>query len=142
MSQCTKPEALKIQVGGDHYSKLKIGPTEFAMANGWDPCATNILKYVTRHESKNGRPDLDKALHYADLRAELCSYRWHHLSHSVSIEAYCEANKLGAYESAVLQALDRAVWENSVRAYLELKVALDHLIYERYGKPPNHDEVL
>lgn len=68
MSQCTKPDALKVQVGGGHYAKLKIQPVEFIMENQWDFCAGSVVKYLTRYRDKNGRQDLEKAKHFVQLR--------------------------------------------------------------------------
>lgn len=55
------------QVGGDHYSRLKIQPIEFITANGLNFCEGNVIKYVARHRYKNGKQDLLKARHYIDL---------------------------------------------------------------------------
>lgn len=54
----------KKQVGGTHYSGLKIQPTEYIHANKLGFIEGNIIKYVTRHSQKNGKEDLLKALHY------------------------------------------------------------------------------
>lgn len=59
---------LDVQVDGTHYKWLKIQPVQFAMANGLDPCAFSILKYVTRHRTKNGLRDIEKADHFRLLR--------------------------------------------------------------------------
>lgn len=56
------------QVGGAHYTDMKIQPLEFAMANAWDAGAFSILKYLSRHASKNGHQDVQKASHFIDLR--------------------------------------------------------------------------
>lgn len=55
------------QVGGGHYKNFKIQPIEFVMANDLDFCQGNIIKYVCRHEFKNGLEDLEKVKHYVDL---------------------------------------------------------------------------
>lgn len=60
-------DALTIQVGGDHYKKLKIQPAEYIHANGLDFFEGNVVKYVSRWRSKNGIADLEKAKHYIDL---------------------------------------------------------------------------
>lgn len=132
MSQCTKPDALKVQIAGSHYSKLKIQPMEFSMANGWDACSHTVLKYVTRHSDKNGRQDLEKALHCADMRQALCDQRWLG-GEVIEIQDYITANAVPAEEAAALTSLSRVVWENSTRSYLELKAAIQHLISVRYG---------
>jgi hypothetical protein len=60
------------QVGGDHYKKLTIQPTEYIMANNLNFCEGNVVKYVTRHRVKGeGLQDLLKARHYIDLCIEL-----------------------------------------------------------------------
>lgn len=60
-------EGSNIQIGGDHYKKLKIQPTEFIHANEIPFIEGNIIKYVIRHRDKNGIEDLKKARHYIDL---------------------------------------------------------------------------
>jgi hypothetical protein len=62
--------ALDVQVGGDHYKKLKIQPMEYSMANNLDPCQHTIIKYVTRFRDKNGIVDLEKARHVIDMLIE------------------------------------------------------------------------
>lgn len=56
------------QEGGAHYQRAPIQRFQFTLQNGWDSAADNILKYVVRHEAKNGREDLAKALHVVDIR--------------------------------------------------------------------------
>lgn len=58
------------QVGGDHYKSMKIQPAKFALENKLDYCQANAIKYICRHDSKNGKQDLEKAKHYIDLLIE------------------------------------------------------------------------
>ena len=51
------------QIGGSHYSKLKIDPYEYSMQNELNPLQMNAIKYVTRYNFKNGIEDLKKAIH-------------------------------------------------------------------------------
>lgn len=134
MSQCTKADALKTQVAGNHYSKLKIQPMEFAMANSWDAGAFSILKYVTRHHDKNGLQDLQKARHFVDLRDALMHGRFK-VNETVTMRDYCHANGLSVADTVVLCALDGWVWNNSTRAKLELVVAIERLVEDCYGTP-------
>lgn len=83
------------QVGGAHYKKMAIQVTEFAERNGWTPCPANILKYVCRHQDKNGREDLEKCLHYVDLRAEFTPL--HNRSRQNSIAMYRFIRENGYY---------------------------------------------
>lgn len=54
------------QVGGDHYD-LSIQPIEFIMKNGLGYCEGNIIKYISRHQDKNGAEDIHKAIHYCEF---------------------------------------------------------------------------
>lgn len=59
------------QVGGDHYASMAIQPTEFAHKNKLGPCETLCLRYICRHGRKNGREDIEKAIHVLELLLEL-----------------------------------------------------------------------
>lgn len=53
------------QVGGSHYLKA-IQPWDIIRAwdlNYWEG---NVVKYVLRHEYKNRKEDLEKAIHYLE----------------------------------------------------------------------------
>ena len=63
--------ALDIQVGGNHYKKLKIQPVEYIHANGLGFCEGNAIKYLSRWRDKGGVADLEKAKHYIELLIEL-----------------------------------------------------------------------
>jgi hypothetical protein len=58
------------QVGGDHYTKLKIQPMNYSMANGLDALQHTAIKYVTRFRDKGGIEDLRKAIHCIDMLIE------------------------------------------------------------------------
>lgn len=62
---------LDTQVGGGHYKDLKIQPVEFIHANGLGFMEGAVIKYVARHKAKNGRQDLEKAIHFLQLLLEL-----------------------------------------------------------------------
>lgn len=62
--------ALDTQVSGDHYKNMAIQPVEYIHANNIPFIEGSIIKYVTRHRSKNGRDDLEKARHFIDILIE------------------------------------------------------------------------
>lgn len=62
--------ASKRQVGGGHYAKFRIQPSEFIHRNALGWCEGNAIKYVCRHRDKNGRQDIEKAIHYLQLLLE------------------------------------------------------------------------
>jgi hypothetical protein len=55
------------QVGGNHYSKLKIQPMKYCLENGLNYAQSNAIKYITRYKDKNGVEDLKKAIHCIEL---------------------------------------------------------------------------
>ena len=63
--------AKDVQIGGGHYKKYNIQPTEFIHKNNIPFIEGNIVKYVIRHRDKNGIQDLLKAKHYIELLIEL-----------------------------------------------------------------------
>lgn len=58
------------QVGGAHYKDMAIQPGEFIRANGIGWYEGNAIKYICRHNAKNGRQDIEKAIHYLELVLE------------------------------------------------------------------------
>ena len=54
---------LTSQVGGNHYKDLAIQPAEYCQRNRLPYCESAVVRYVTRHRRKNGRQDIDKAIH-------------------------------------------------------------------------------
>ena len=63
--------ALNKQVSGSHYKDKGIQPIVYIHANDLGFCEGNVIKYVTRHKSKNGAADIQKAIHYLELLLEL-----------------------------------------------------------------------
>ncbi len=61
--------ALDKQEGGGHYL-LPIQPIEFIVKNDLPFREGNVIKYVTRHQSKNGAEDIKKAIHYLEMILE------------------------------------------------------------------------
>ena len=63
--------ALNEQAGGNLYKDLAIQPVEYIYKNQLPYLEGNVVKYVTRHKSKNGAEDIRKAIHYCQLILEL-----------------------------------------------------------------------
>lgn len=71
LNRDSAPSALDKQVSGNHYKDCGIQPIEYIHANGLDYFQGNVVKYVTRHKDKNGKADIEKAIHYLELILEL-----------------------------------------------------------------------
>ena len=69
----SSPSLKETQVGGNHYSKMKIQPIDFITENGLGYIEGNIIKYVCRYKDKNGLEDLEKAQHYLQMLIEQAS---------------------------------------------------------------------
>ena len=63
--------ALDKQIGGQHYKHLVIQPAEYCHKNNMDALSSSVVKYVTRYKFKNGKIDLEKAIHCIELLIQL-----------------------------------------------------------------------
>lgn len=59
-------DPLASQVGGDHY-QMPIQPIEFIVKNDIPYREGNAIKYICRHKNKNGKQDIEKAIHYLQM---------------------------------------------------------------------------
>jgi hypothetical protein len=58
---------LQKQVGGSHYKKYQIQPAEFCFKNKLNNLQSEVISYVMRYKDKNGRQDLEKAMHSIEM---------------------------------------------------------------------------
>ncbi len=65
-----EPSATKRQVGGSHYKGSVLQPIDVIDAWRLDFYEGSALKYLARHRKKNGREDIEKAIHYLELLLE------------------------------------------------------------------------
>lgn len=71
MKQNKISRSLSMQIGGDHYNKMKIQPVEFIHSNNIPFIEGAIIKYVVRHRDKGGIQDLRKAQHFLQMLIDL-----------------------------------------------------------------------
>tara|TARA_R110000772_G_scaffold375_1_gene1325 strand:+ start:409 stop:672 length:264 start_codon:yes stop_codon:yes gene_type:complete len=62
-------DAKSRQVDGDHY-QLPIQPIDFIVKNNIPFREANVIKYIVRHQNKNGKKDIEKAMHYLQMILE------------------------------------------------------------------------
>ena len=62
--------ASRKQVGGDHYKKLAIQPAEYCFKNKHNNLESEAISYITRARLKNGKQDIEKAIHSLELLLE------------------------------------------------------------------------
>lgn len=58
------------QIGGDHYKSKAIQPIDYILGNELGFAEGNIVKYITRHQDKNGAEDIRKVIHYCQFILE------------------------------------------------------------------------
>ena len=60
----------KKQIGGNHYKKYKLQPSQFVTENKLLYPEGCVIKYVVRHQDKGGKQDLEKAKDMIDMIIE------------------------------------------------------------------------
>ncbi len=61
---------LASEVSPKYYSRYKFEPITFIMENNLPYGVGNIIKYIMRHDAKDGVKDLKKARRYIDMMIE------------------------------------------------------------------------
>lgn len=98
------------QVGGNHY-QFEIEPVHLMVKYNLNWFQGEILKYVSRHTNKNGKQDLEKAIHICDMAIDLKPT-------IVSKVSLLEENGEEYFETYISQmsildmfrGLDRSIW--------------------------------
>ena len=60
----------KKQIGGNHYRKYKLQPSQFVTENKLLYPEGCVIKYILRHNDKGKKEDLEKAKHFIDMIIE------------------------------------------------------------------------
>jgi len=58
---------LDVQIGGNWYKEMKIQPVDYIHENNLNWFQGEVIKYVSRYLEKNGRQDLEKAIHIIEM---------------------------------------------------------------------------
>lgn len=118
-------EALKTQIGGSHYKSMKIQPVELFAATKCTAFQANIWKYIIRYKQKNGKEDIEKAMHYAQLAIELKCNGDATPRNIQAAARFCNINNLSGYVTAIVM---KAVINN----YKDVIVLCKDLIAKEY----------
>lgn len=90
------------QVGGNHYKNMKMQPVKLFALTKCTAFQANIWKYITRYKQKNGKEDIKKAMHYAELAIELKCDGEIYGDKLKSVERFCEINELSAVVAQIV----------------------------------------
>lgn len=130
---------LKNQIGGDHYRRWKIQPVEFAERNLLPYSMSNAIKYLMRYDSKGGRQDLEKAMHYCELGMTFHhnnpeAYRVQSHEWSITPMDFVKANKLsGARGKAIIHLCQ--VFTGGIKYYGKARDIIQGMVAEMNAKP-------
>lgn len=116
---------LDVQIGGQHYKNNAYQPVCFAVDMNFNFIQGNIVKYVTRYENKNGRQDLEKALHYACLGKQLRPKNFVPYGFKSLYDRYIRQNNLGEVEQNVVYHAIYQSWDSVV-------ASISQIIVEKY----------
>ena len=58
------------QIGGSYYLKYKIQPSKFVIENKLLFPEASVIKYMVRHQDKDCKKDLLKAIHFIEMIIE------------------------------------------------------------------------
>jgi hypothetical protein len=130
--------ALAIQVGGSHYKGMKIQHVEFVHANQIPYIEACSIKYICRHRLKNGRQDVEKAIHYLQLLLTL-DYAFNRplrldTSSDMMTPAYfMEVNDItNLYEQHAITMIFHHRWNNGRKDVEDAIRSLQSLLAEEY----------
>ena len=117
--------ALDTQVGGNHYKGLPYQPVALNTKLDFNFIQGNIVKYVSRYKNKNGKQDLVKAIHYAQLGQELNPHNFTVLGDSLikELHNYVEMN---GFSEDISKLLMQVVYQD----WFEVVVIITNIIKE------------
>lgn len=87
-------KALDNQIGGSHYKNMPFQPVELFAKTHCTAFQANIWKYISRYKAKNGKEDIEKCMHYAELAKELKCNGQLGARKIQLIQTFCQVNKL------------------------------------------------
>ena len=97
-----KENALQVQVGGDHYKNRAMQPIELITKTRCTFIQGCIWKYITRYKEKNGKEDIQKCIHYAQLAIQLKDNGQLGYRKLDIVREYCKVNNLSKEQEAVI----------------------------------------
>ena len=95
-------KATEIQIGGNHYKNMKMQPVKLFALTKCTAFQANIWKYITRYKHKNGKEDIEKAMHYAQLALELNCNGNLDIASGYHVAEFCYTNELSSTISAIV----------------------------------------
>ena len=127
---------LDTQIGGDHYTKMRIQPVQFIHANSIPFIEGTIVKYVSRWKSKGGLQDLEKARHMVSMLIaygpdEHAVYMPSFDDLARAVDDYTSANDIPRMEALIIEYVVTWRQTNGIRTLKLARSLLDTMISNR-----------
>ena len=106
--------ALDLQVGGDHYKNLKMQPIVLIVRANCDFIQGCIIKYISRYKYKNGKQDIEKCIHYAQLAQELSHNDKNYMNIGLGY-SYARTNDLNVYQTSIIVSVLQKDYYNVIQ---------------------------
>lgn len=124
------------QVGGTHY-KTAYEHWDFSAHLKLGGFEHTITKYITRHRSKDGRRDIEKAIHNTEKLRELALHSgfqpMHAWLNTTMMADYAHANRLTPHEAAVIRTV--CTWGSVADLWYAVQLMQQILIEYDAGSP-------
>ena len=109
-------KVIDIQIGGNHYKKMPFQPVELFAKTHCTAFQANIWKYITRYKYKNGREDIEKCKHYAQLAIALnCKGQIGYKKYGI-IKTFCKVNNLSPIVSNIVELAGCDLYASVIKA--------------------------
>lgn len=95
-------KASEVQIGGSHYKNMKMQPVELFALTKCTAFQANIWKYIARYKYKNGKQDIEKAIHYAQLALEFNCNGDLNTASKYAVAEFCCINKLSSAVTTII----------------------------------------
>lgn len=93
--------ALDLQIGGNHYTNMQMQPISLITRANCDFIQGCIIKYISRYKNKNGKQDIEKCIHYAQLAIELLPDEKNYFNIGLGY-SYAKTNSFNQLETNVI----------------------------------------
>lgn len=107
--------ALKEQIGGSHYKNMAMQPAEFAVKAQLTFIQGCIVKYISRYKNKNGKQDIEKAIHFAKLAIDLNDASLLFVANIGLAYSYCKINKMSKTQTNIIVSAIKDDYYNVIR---------------------------
>ena len=120
-----KENPLDVQIGGDHYKSLPYQPDTLATVLCFNFKQGSMLKYVSRYKKKDGRKDLLKVIHFAQLGQQMPPKNFYLFGEESSseIHRYVTLNKMPPL-------IEQIIFEIASQNWIEIVKLINLLIKE------------